>query len=275
MLPKPTFEIVTTTAGVTSIRNNVVNEIMHNPVGPWREANALYIEQSQLALRLRKTSKLVVFDVGLGAAANALAAIHCARQLPNSNLHLISFERDLDLLRFALEHANRFEHFAGYEEAIQALLKNKIWQSQGLTWELREGDFLETIELEPHTADLVFFDPYSPAQNLEMWTIHAFQKLRKKCRESGDGALLLTYSRATPIRVALLFAGFFVGQGMATGLKEETTQASTLLAALHIPLGKSWLQRWNRSHKQNAFGAGSGQIEEIRQFVLQHPQFKN
>ena len=46
------FEIVTTTAGAVSIRNIVVNEIMHNPVGPWREANDLYIKQSLFEERL-------------------------------------------------------------------------------------------------------------------------------------------------------------------------------------------------------------------------------
>ncbi len=77
----PLFEIVTTTLGVTSIRHKIVDEIMHNPVGPWAEANALYIEQSKLGQRLAAPGEeLILFDVGLGAAANALAALHCAKR---------------------------------------------------------------------------------------------------------------------------------------------------------------------------------------------------
>lgn len=47
------FEIVTTTMGATSIRDNRVNEIMHNPVGPWAEANALCVDQPMAGWELQ------------------------------------------------------------------------------------------------------------------------------------------------------------------------------------------------------------------------------
>src|SRR5258708_5273066 len=109
--PSDKFEIVTTRMGALSIRDNVSQEIMHNPVGPWIEANSLYIEQSKLRRRLVEdlTTELVIFDVGLGAAANALAVLHCARALAvRRPLRLVSFERDLELLQFALDNANSF-----------------------------------------------------------------------------------------------------------------------------------------------------------------------
>lgn len=267
------FEIVTTTAGALSIRNNVVNEIMHNPVGPWAEANALYIEPSQLAKRLNSPGpELVIFDVGLGAAANALAALHCARGKART-MRLVSFELDLELLQFALENSIQFEHFRGFEGAIGTLLKDGIWSDGTITWELRHGDFLELIESETQIADLVFFDPYSHKVNLEMWTVHAFQKLRRKCSE--NGALLFTYSRATPIRAALLHAGFFAGHGPATGLKDETTQASTRLEDLANPLGLEWLEKFKRSHKQLPLGASEGDSARLHNSILNHPQFEN
>ena len=92
--PSGKFELVTTRMGALSIRDNVSREIMHNPVGPWLEANSLYIEQSRLQRRLGEdlNSELVIFDVGLGAAANALAALHCARALAvRRPLRLVSF----------------------------------------------------------------------------------------------------------------------------------------------------------------------------------------
>src|SRR5688572_17471064 len=97
----PLFEIVTTTAGAISIRNKQVNEIMHNPVGPWVEANALYIDQSHLRERLIEApEEFVIFDVGLGAAANSLAALACIKSLgPKSRpVRIVSFERELELL---------------------------------------------------------------------------------------------------------------------------------------------------------------------------------
>jgi tRNA U34 5-methylaminomethyl-2-thiouridine-forming methyltransferase MnmC len=245
------FEIVTTTTGAISIRNKAVNEIMHNPVGPWLEANLLYIDQANLRSRLSMGSgEFVIFDVGLGAAANALAAIACAHSLRADArpLRLISFERDLELLRFALANASEFAHFKGYEFAIEQILTQGQWSDGKIFWELREGDFLEKISGEKYKAHLVFFDPYSPNVNQEMWTTACFKKLRALCHEESEGgAALYTYSQATRIRAALIAAGFFVGLGSATGLKKETTEAATTLVLLKSPLSPAWYERWQRS----------------------------
>lgn len=253
----PQFEIVTTTMGAVSIRNKENREIMHNPVGPWAEANALYIDQSNLRQKLQQSNtEFVIFDVGLGAAANALAALACIRELGDKSrpVRIVSFEKDLELLRFALEHANQFQHFKGWESAIQQLLDTHHWSDDKITWELREGDFLNLIETEPHQAHLIFFDPYSPNMNEDMWTTASFKKIRAKSREPQQGGTsLYTYSRATRIRTALILAGFFVGQGEPTGLKDETTEASTDLARLNKPLDRYFFRRWRKSHLRTPF----------------------
>ncbi|MEK6556336.1 MAG: MnmC family methyltransferase, partial [Bdellovibrionota bacterium] len=250
------FEIVTTTAGAVSIRNNVVNETMHNPVGPWKEANELYIAQSRLAERLQKAS-VTLFDVGLGAAANSLAALHCQGQQTglSTELTLISFERDLDLLKFALENAHHFEHFSGYETAIETLLEKGEWINPQLRtkWILRHGDFTKLIQKETYTADLIYFDPYSPKVNNEMWSLECLKNLRRACHRSkpkSDSHVgaepateLYTYSQATPVRYRLLQAGFYVGVGSPTGLKADTTIASTRFENLSEPLGIRWADR--------------------------------
>ena len=167
-IPAP-FEIVTTRMGVLSIRDNDTLEIMHNPVGPWQEANSLYIEQSQLQRRLSQdlAQELVIFDVGLGAAANALAALHCARALQvRRPLRLISFERELSLLQFALENAHHFDHFKDFEEAVSSILTKGEWSEPGIHWELRHGDFKELIDQETNLANLIFYDPYSFKKNV-------------------------------------------------------------------------------------------------------------
>jgi queuine tRNA-ribosyltransferase len=53
--------------------------VMHSVNAPSVEANTLYVEQSCLESRLLDTSKggLVIWDVGLGAASNAMAALSC------------------------------------------------------------------------------------------------------------------------------------------------------------------------------------------------------
>ena len=271
------FEIVTTSLGVKSIRNSVVNEIMHNPVGPWIEANQLYIQQSKLvdALKSDSAEPYVIFDVGLGAAANALAVLHCVQSMKaHRPIQLVSFERDLELLKFALLNSSEFEHFIGYESAIQTLLDYGTWAAPGVEWTLREGNFVDLIKSEAFKPHMIFFDPYSPEVNKEMWTLDVFKSLKKISRsEAEGGTLLLTYSRSTPVRVAMLAAGFIVGVGQATGLKDETTQAATVRSLLREPLGKRWLERWRRSHTPYPIDLPEADQAQLRYTILSHPQF--
>ena len=273
-MEKPLFELVTTKTGAISIRNNVVGEIMHNPVGPWVEANALYVDQSRLRERLSLATiePLVVFDVGLGAAANALAALVCARETDGRGLSLVSFERDLALLRFALESSSHFAHFKGYEEGLTQLLQTGEWSSGKHSWKLHHGDF--SVCLDAHLAShgekphVIFYDPYSPKVNREMWSTAIFSKIRGACREPAEGGTsLYTYSQATRIRVSLLRAGFHVGYGAPTGLKTETTVASTDFGQLASPLGASWLERWSRSHDRYPYDCEKASEAAMDEFI--------
>lgn len=271
---KSNFEIVTTKTGAVSIRNNLVNEIMHNPVGPWKEANALYVEQSGLRERLSQDSQdeLVLFDVGLGAAANALAALICARSLPARSrpFRIVSFERDLELLQFAVANASVFEHFHGFETALAQILTSGAWAENGISWILRRGDFLDLIDSETYRPHVIFFDPYSPKVNQDMWTTRCFEKIRHRSREKeAGGTSLFTYSQATRIRVALLKAGFHVGYGIATGLKNETTVATTDLEQLSHPLGTPWFERWRASHDRYPYDCGPEDEKTLDIFIEQ------
>ena len=108
--------------GFASIRQISSGEIMHSRTAPMEEARQLYIEQSNLAERLRLSADedpesaepLVIWDVGLGAAANAMAAINCYEEQaatgPVRPLRIISFENDLDSLRLAFRHNRDFPY---------------------------------------------------------------------------------------------------------------------------------------------------------------------
>src|SRR3990172_10515688 len=77
---------------------------MHPGVGARIEAEELYVRQSRLAARLAEGgAPLTLFDVGLGAASNALAALGAARAAPpgSRRLEVLSFERDPAALAFA------------------------------------------------------------------------------------------------------------------------------------------------------------------------------
>jgi hypothetical protein len=94
--------------------------------------------------------------------------------------------------------------------------------------------------------DAIFYDAFSPAKNPAMWTLPVFANLFRALDPARPCALT-TYSRSTMIRATLLLAGFYVGVGHATGLKEETTMAANAAALIAEPLAARWLARARRS----------------------------
>jgi hypothetical protein len=249
------FELVTLRNGQRAVRHIPSGEVMHPSVGPWEEANTLYVEQLGLVQRLQAAAgaPLVVFDVGLGAATNALAALDAAMGLEiRRPLVLHSFEQDLSPLRLALADPAGFPVQARFHDAARALLEHGRWSAPGIRWQLQLGDVRTLLPRMPDLAELVFYDPFSPEVNPSLWTVPALKTLRARCRE--DGAVVATYSVATPTRLSFLLAGFHVGQGRPVGAKRETTVAATRRELLERPLGRDFLARWRRSSARAPHG---------------------
>ncbi|WIG98090.1 MnmC family methyltransferase [Myxococcus sp. SDU36] len=271
------FELITLRNGARAVRHLGHGEVMHPSVGPWQEALRLYVEQARLADRLRQPGPpLVIHDVGLGAATNAVAALTCARSLGAEQrrlLEVVSFEVDLAPLRLALADAAGFPFLQPFRDAAKTLMRDGVWEAEGLRWRLLLGDAVPHLDGALPVADLVYFDPFSPASNPDMWTEAVLARVRRHCREDGEGTLLLTYSAATPTRVTLLLAGFFVGAGVSTGTKGETTVGATRRESLEAPLGERWLARWTRSSSRAPHG---GQLTpDLEARVLAHPQWRS
>jgi queuine tRNA-ribosyltransferase len=224
-----------------SVRQRSSGETMHSFVDPIGEAEALYVAQSGLRELLSiEGPELVLWDVGLGAATNAMAALAAAADGPRE-LRIVSFEQDLDPLRLALLHPDRFAHLR--HRAPHAILREGRWEAPGVRWELLRGDFAVTLDEAP-APDLVFYDPFSYKADVPLWTPSFFARLRGRCERSA----LYTYSTSTAVRGALLSAGFFVGRGAPTGPKTETTAAYTHAEDARVPLlGPEWLRKWEKS----------------------------
>jgi queuine tRNA-ribosyltransferase len=270
--PGVRFEIVTTSSGAPSVRDAQAGEVMHPVIGAAVESERLYVAQSRLVERLLGPGPaLVLFDVGLGAAGNALAAIRAARVAPPGRrpLALVSFERELGALALACsdEGARRLGWSVDDAEAARALLRDGRHEEPGVTWELRPGEALDRLDAEPLRADLVYWDPFSPKVNGPLWTAGAFTRLAARC---APGAALFTYSTATSVRSALLLAGFAVGHGDASGPKEETTAAALPPALPARPLDARWLTRLTRSSAPFPVDAPGDALQRISGL----PQFR-
>lgn len=271
------YEVVVSD-GIGRIRDTASGEVMHSVNDPGEEARALYVEQSRLVERLEESGEhpLVVWDVGLGAGTNAMAAIHAVEamdpQRRRRGLMLVSFENDLDSLRLALRHPLWFRHLR--HAAPHALLAGNRWRSAcgAIDWLLLPGDFA-TRKFEAAAPDIIFFDPFSLKVDRAMWTLPAFRELAEVCVHKHTE--LFTYTNSTQVRAAMLAAGFHVARGRATGPKSETTITLSPLAATrhrHELLGAEWLSRWERSEAQAPLGASGD--DAWRAAVAGHPQFR-
>jgi len=269
------YRLVHLRNGTCSIRSLADDETFHPGIGPAAEAEALYVRQLHLPERVRETAgEFVIWDVGLGAAANALTTLRLIREEldgTSAQLRLLSFDQTTAAAAFALEHARELGFLAGFESVLEELIRNHAvrWDAGSLRveWALMLGDFPSSLgsaredqpapgsfgpasarparrELPPPHA--ILFDPHSPKKNPAMWTKQLFCDLFSLL-DSQRPCALATFTRSTMVRTALLLAGFYVGAGRPSGLKEETTVAANLLELLDEPLGHKWLERARRS----------------------------
>lgn len=273
------YRIHTAREGFSSILHAASGEIMHSRMEPMAEARRLYVEQARLAERLRAGSApLILWDVGLGAAANALAAVETHSALtpagPRRDLEIFSFENDLDSLHLAAAHRDRFPYLD--HPAVTPLLADGRWDGPGIRWRVIPGDFCQTLTEAP-APEVIFYDMYSAKTSGPLWTLAHFQNLFAAC--AGRPAELFTYTVSTAARSALLAAGFWVARGRSAGAKEETTIALTPAARATPPgdsrtlLGPEWLTKWERSAARWPDWLSENSRDTFARAIEAHPQF--
>ncbi|MEO7931738.1 MAG: MnmC family methyltransferase [Chthoniobacterales bacterium] len=269
------FELVALRDGLHTLRDLETGETFHPVVGPMVEAEAIHIGPLDLETRMLGGEVFTIWDVGLGAAANAVALLEklASMRVP-FQCKLVSFDCTLEPLRFTLSHAAQLTYPLPWLAQLTELAEKNgtriTFENGGvLDWELCLGDFT-TLPAAP-APDGIIYDPYSPAKNLPMWSLAHFSALRKRLTRP---AVLTSYSRSTAVRVTLLLAGFYVGIGDATGEKEQTTVAATDLGLLKNPLPMQWLARVRMSTSARPLGSAKGPIsnDDLRRLEA-HPQF--
>jgi tRNA U34 5-methylaminomethyl-2-thiouridine-forming methyltransferase MnmC len=273
------FNLLAHANGTHTLVDAENGQAMHSRIGPEAEAKSVYADRARIEEKLRDDNDTpVLYDVGMGTGANVVAALERLKNLGGARgrLKIFSFETKPKGLRAALDRIENFPLLRPWMAELRALLENGEIEfelgSVQVAWRLLVGDFYRAITEESESAerglpppDFIFFDFYSPKVAPELWTRENFARLRKKIGE--NPATLFTYSAATPVRMNLLLAGFFVGEGVSTGVKNETTIAATSWALLEHPLSPAWLKKLETSTSI----ANSTYKDEVRR----HPQWSD
>ncbi len=264
------FIVHTSTHGFSSVQHVPSGEIMHSSNHPDGEAERVYVTQSSLLAQV-ETRPLVIWDVGLGAAHNAMAVIRRLDGVPHAPVTLISFEHDLDALRLALGELKAFPHLR--HPAPHLLAHHRRYQRDALSWTLCEGDFLATFPTQPQ-PDVIFYDPFSSKVDTAMWSLATFGALFAHLTRPVE---LFTYTSSTAVRSSMLAAGFHVARGVSSGAKPETTIALKGISdadfSRHTLLGREWLDRRARSTARFGADIAPEHHPALEHAIATHAQF--
>lgn len=80
--------------------------------------------------------------------------------------------------------------------------------------DFKYGDARKSINQCNRAYDVVFLDAFSPQKDPTLWTIHFLSLVKNKMN---DNSVLVSYSKSTPFRSALLQLGFYVGKTFIEG----------------------------------------------------------
>jgi queuine tRNA-ribosyltransferase len=277
------YQLVPLPDGAFTVRSLADRETFHPVAGPVVEAEALYARQLRLrGLMQQSSGEFVIWDVGMGAAANPITALRCTEDLL-APVRIVSFDHTTAALEFALLHAEKLNYLRGWEPVLESLLSHnraEVRHPRNITWELRLGDFPSLMasaaagrERIP-SPDAIFYDAFSPARNPEMWTLDVLRNMRQQLTQPCS---LATFSRSTITRATLLLAGFHVGIGVSLAGKEETTIAATDAGLIEKLLPREWLTKAQRSHSAEPLRESKYVQQPLRPATLDalknHPQF--
>src|SRR5688500_9882461 len=110
------YRIVQLANGAYSLRSETYRETFHQVVGPVIEAQSLYVDQLELVKRVEECrEEFVVWDVGLGGAANSLTFLKAVQHLC-ARVRIVSFDYTTEPLRIALENRTTLNYVNGWEE---------------------------------------------------------------------------------------------------------------------------------------------------------------
>jgi len=220
-MDKPEHEIRQTEDGSTTLFVPALNETYHSIHGAIQESEHVFIKNGYDLLSDK--SEFSILEIGFGTGLNAfLTLLHAEND--HKTVHYTSIEA-YPVSENLVKQLNYTEHFKNEQlNAHFAKLHTLEW---GKTLPISEHFFLHKIEttLEkyapPKTAfDLIYFDAFSPATQVEMWQLPYFEKLYESLKPNG---LLTTYCAKGQVKRDLKTCGFNIKNVPGPPGKREMT----------------------------------------------------
>ncbi len=225
---------VITVDGTQTLYNFDYNEAYHSSsAGAYSESLHKFIVPCKVREICSKNKEINILDVGFGLGYNVATAI---KNCENAKINIYSIEKDINFLEHIKkidipENLKNIYDLFFHIEKSTIKLNEKIYQcfllqkdKINLTIIIGDGrDIIKDIKSLNIKFDAVFWDPFSPKVNREMWTVDIFKNVKDIIKTDG---ILATYSAAISVKKSLLEAGFKIGLVEPIGRKSASTVAT-------------------------------------------------
>ncbi|MGM5480765.1 MAG: tRNA (5-methylaminomethyl-2-thiouridine)(34)-methyltransferase MnmD [Nanobdellota archaeon] len=215
---------ITTNDGSNTYYNQTVDETYHSRTGAVEEAIYKHVVPSELLERADEKKDIVIADVCFGLGYNSYYAIvQLLEQNKKCNITLHCFENDPAILEIAKELFDEKNPLEVFMKKLLAPPYNATTKIEDITItaKIHVGDVTQTIHfIDNFTADIVFFDPFSPKKHPTLWSKEIFSEMYRILKENGT---LTTYSCARMARDNMKKAGFKVFDGPKVGRRSPST----------------------------------------------------
>jgi tRNA U34 5-methylaminomethyl-2-thiouridine-forming methyltransferase MnmC len=218
-----TITKVITRDGSITYHNSDVDEHYHTLSGAFEEAVEKHLIPSTLLDKITTQEDVVIADVCFGLGYNSIAALARVWEVnPSQHITLFAFENDPEILSKIKEIDFPQPYHYAVAKLLQ-LLQHGTYEDDTLSATFFLGDAQEELKrLANNSVDVVFFDPFSPKKQPDMWTIELFSTLYAAMKQGG---VLTTYSCARIVREHLAAAGFTASDGPVVGRTSPSTIA--------------------------------------------------
>lgn len=203
-----------------SFMNLEFKESYHSQTGAVEEALRKYSEPCKIK-ELAKSGSLKILDMFFGLGYNSAMAIDVALESnPNCQIEVIGIERDPKIVQKIEEVNPPIKFFKHYRK----LAGNLELKEGNISVKIILGDARDTVkQLKDKYFDVVFYDPFSPKTQPEMWETKLFLEMYRVMK---DSAILATYSCARMARENMSEAGLFYDDGPMVGRRGPGTLAT-------------------------------------------------
>jgi len=221
------FKIITTADGSHTILSEEYREHYHSVYGAIGESKHIYIENG-LKPAIFNNNVLNILEIGFGTGLNAfLTLIEIINQKASINYTTIE---PFPINKSLISKLN-------YPKKVNdSFLRKEFYKIHNAEWNkmieilpcfslFKINKKLQETDLPFNTYDVVYFDPFSPKNQPDLWTSEVFEMIYKVMK---NNSTLITYSAKGSVKRILKSSGFVVQNIEGPFGKREITRAIKL-----------------------------------------------